>query len=86
LKVEQVSGAVPFETSENYQAYRLLYLKTKTEPHRAALDTDYDVIFNWALNKKKMTVLEKWVQEQSKNTYIRIDEQFTDCDFKILNQ
>lgn len=86
LKEGEISSAVPFETAESYQAYRLLYLKSKTEPHRATLDTDYDVIFNWALNKKKMSVLEKWVQKQSKNTYIRIDDQFLNCDFKILNK
>jgi peptidyl-prolyl cis-trans isomerase SurA len=86
LKEGEVSAAVPFETSENYEAYRLLYLKTKTAPHRATMDTDYDVIFNWALNKKKMSVLEKWVQEQSKKTYIRIDDQFLNCNFKFLNK
>jgi len=86
LKEGEVSSAVPFETSENYQAYRLLYLKTKTEPHRATLDTDYDVIFNWALNKKKQTILQKWVQEQSKNTYIRIDDHYMNCDYKFLNK
>jgi peptidyl-prolyl cis-trans isomerase SurA len=86
LKEGEVSAAVPFETSENYQAYRLLYLKTKTEPHRATIDTDYDVIFNWALNKKKVSVLEKWVQEQSKSTYIRIDDHFLDCNFKFFNK
>ena len=86
LKEGEVSAAVPFETSENYEAYRLLYLKTKTAPHRATMDTDYDVIFNWALNKKKLSVLEKWVQEQSKKTYIRIDDQFLNCNFKFLNK
>jgi len=86
LKEGEVSSAVPFETSENYQAYRLLYLKTKTEPHRATLDTDYDVIYNWALNKKKQTILQKWVQEQSKKTYIRIDDQYMNCDYKFLNK
>lgn len=86
LKEGEISSAVPFETSENYQAYRLLYLKTKTEPHRATLDFDYDVIFNWALNKKKTTALEKWVQEQSKNTYIHIDDHFLNCNYKFLNK
>jgi len=86
LKEGEVSAAVPFETSENYQAYRLLYLKTKTEPHRATMDTDYDVIFNWALDKKKTSALEKWVREQSKNTYIHIDDHFLNCNFKFLNK
>lgn len=86
LKEGEISSAVPFETDEKYQAYRLLYLKSKTEPHRANMTTDYDVIFNWALNKKKMSVLEKWVKEQSKNTYIHIDDRFLNCNFKFLNK
>lgn len=85
LKEGEVSQAVPFETDNSTEAYRLLYLKSKTDPHRASLETDYDRIQEWALEKKKMDAVEKWIKEQSKKTYIRVDDQLN-CNFNFINR
>lgn len=85
LKEGEISAPVLFETDEGYQAYRLLYLKSKTEPHRATLETDYDRIQEWALARKKLDAVQKWMKNQSKKTYIRVDDSFQ-CEFNFLNK
>jgi peptidyl-prolyl cis-trans isomerase SurA len=79
LKVGETSNAVPFTTEDGTQAYRLLYLKLRTDPHRANLKDDYNQIMEWALNKKKDAVMTKWVAEKSKTAYLRINERYKSC-------
>jgi len=81
LKVGEVSKPVTFTTKDNKEAYRLLQLIEKTEPHRANIDQDYDKIYMIALNKKHQAELDKWVIEHSKTAYIRIVDNYADCDF-----
>jgi peptidyl-prolyl cis-trans isomerase SurA len=82
LEPGQVSGPVPFKTEEGKDAYRLLYLKEKSKPHRANLKDDYDRIQNWALEYKKEQVLQKWVNERIKQTYIFINPAYSNCQFQ----
>jgi peptidyl-prolyl cis-trans isomerase SurA len=79
LKVGEISNAVPFTTEDGTQAYRLLYLKLRTDPHRANLKDDYNQIQEWALNKKKEAAIDKWVDEKSKTAYIKINDRYKDC-------
>ena len=82
LKVGETSNAVPFNSEDGTQAYRLLYLKLRTEPHRANLKDDYNYIQELALSKKKEAAMAKWVAEKSKTAYIRINDRFKDCVLK----
>ncbi|MDR0363577.1 MAG: peptidylprolyl isomerase [Bacteroidales bacterium] len=85
LNEGEISNPVLFEKEDGNQAYRILYLKSKSEPHRASLETDYDKIQDWALEKKKLDAVQKWMKEQSKKTYIRVDNSFK-CNFNFLNK
>jgi peptidyl-prolyl cis-trans isomerase SurA len=82
LKVGEVSKAVQFTTEDGTQAYRLLYLKMRTDPHRANLKEDYDKIQAWALEKKNEEAIGKWVADKSKTAYIRIGDRFKDCELR----
>ena len=82
LKVGETSKAVPFTTEDGTQAYRLLHLKLRTDPHRANLKDDYNKIQEWALEKKRTDAMGKWIADKSRNAYIRINERFAGCEFK----
>jgi len=81
LKVGEISKPVPMTTDEGKQAYRIIYLKSRTEPHVANLKEDYDFIQTAALSKKKIKVIEEWIQKKAAKTYIRIDESYKKCKF-----
>lgn len=82
LKVGETSNPVPFATEDGTQAYRLLFLKLRTDPHRANLKDDYNKIQEWALNKKKAAAIDKWVTEKSKTAYIRINDRYKGCELR----
>ncbi|MBK7174740.1 MAG: peptidylprolyl isomerase [Bacteroidales bacterium] len=82
LKVGETSAAIPYTTDDGTQAYRLLNLKLRTDPHRANLKDDYNTIQEWALNKKKEEAMGKWIGEKSKTAYIRLNDKYKNCELK----
>jgi peptidyl-prolyl cis-trans isomerase SurA len=82
LEVGQISAPVIMQDEDDAEAYRLLYLKQRTQPHRANLEEDYDQIQEWALHMKKMEAIQKWISKNSRKAYIRIDEKYQDCNFE----
>jgi peptidyl-prolyl cis-trans isomerase SurA len=78
----EISNSVPYTTEDGTQAYRVLYLKLRTEPHKANMKDDYNKIQEWALEDKKQKVIAKWVENKSKTAYIRLGDRFRTCDFK----
>ena len=80
---EEYSSPVIYINDDGVLSYRLLYLKTKVEQHKANLVEDYDVIKNDALLEKKNKTIEKWIINKVKITSIKIDEKYKTCDFVI---
>ena len=82
MNVGDISKAVPMETEEGKQAFRLLYLKTRTKPHKANLKDDYSQIQNWALDEKKAKAVNDWIKSKTDKTYISIIDEYKNCNFQ----
>ena len=81
LKTGEITKPLPMVTDEGKNAYRLVYLKSIRAPHTANLRDDYDKIQKATLENKKAELIEKWMNEKIKNTYIKIKAPYDDCDF-----
>lgn len=81
MQVGELSAPVPMKTDDNKDAYRLLYLKRKTTPHKANLKDDYTLIREWALQQKREEIINKWIENKSQKAYIKIIDDYKDCDF-----
>jgi peptidyl-prolyl cis-trans isomerase SurA len=79
LKVGQFSQPIEYSDERGKKGIRIVYLKTRTEPHRENLKDDYNRISQRALELKKETALEKWFDQKTKNYYIMIDEEYKSC-------
>jgi len=84
IKVGEISAPVLMEDEKGEEAYRLLTLKKRTEPHRANLEEDYDAIQNWALQNKRQEVIKKWIEYNAKKTYIKISDNYSDCEYEQI--
>jgi peptidyl-prolyl cis-trans isomerase SurA len=58
---------------------RLIYFKTKKEPHRENLKEDYNRVAQRALEDKKSAALEKWFKEHIPTYYVLIDKDYSNC-------
>lgn len=84
MKVGEISD--PFgmnEYGKTEKAYKIILLKSKSTAHRANLKEDYQLIQDSTLNIKKKEVMDKWIREKQKSTYIKIGDTFKNCDFEF---
>ena len=71
----------PYESTDHSHklCYKLLYLKSRTEPHRANLKQDYLLLQELALQLKNNEVMKEWYEEKKGTTYIKVGAPFRDC-------
>ncbi len=80
LKVGEFSTVIPYETPDGRPAFRVLYLKSKIEPHKANLKDDYPKLRLIALEAKKMEQMQIWLKKYIPLTYIRVDSKYAKCE------
>ncbi len=81
LKTGEISQPVPMKTDDGKQAYRLLFLKSRTDPHSANMKDDYDYIQAAALKQKQNKIIEEWIKKKAAATYIHIADEYKSCKF-----
>jgi peptidyl-prolyl cis-trans isomerase SurA len=79
MKVGDYSRPIPFTDERGKKAVRLVYLQTRTEPHRENLKDDYSKVSQRALEEKKNSVLDKWFKSHIPNYYITVDKDYMNC-------
>jgi peptidyl-prolyl cis-trans isomerase SurA len=57
----------------------VIYLQSKTEPHRENLRDDYSKVAMRALEEKKNLTVQKWFQTRLPNYYTMIDGEYQNC-------
>lgn len=78
-----ISSAMAMMDMDNNQVYRIIRLDKKIPEHKANLVDDYDNIFSAALHEAKNNKVMDWAAKMIKNTYIRIADEYKDCDFQL---
>ncbi len=71
------------EDQEGNKMFKLVLLKEKIDEHVADFSIDYVKIQNLTLAKKKQEVVDKWINDKVKDTYIKIDDSYKTCNFKV---
>jgi len=82
LKVGEVSSSVKLPSPDGKQFYKLIKLKSRSNPHTANLREDYQRISNIALQLKQNKAINDWITKKRKNVYVKLDTEFTQCKFK----
>ncbi len=79
MEVGGYSSPIAFEKQGGAKAYRMILLKTQTEPHKASLDRDYSKIKMATLEEKKNKFIGDWVMDKMGSTYIHFDKSYDTC-------
>ena len=84
MEVGEISKAftmIPQSTGK--EVCVIVKLKSRTNGHKATIAEDYQRLKNIVLEKRQAEVLDKWIREQQKTTYVRIKESWRhNCNFK----
>jgi len=74
MNVGDISPATAYTSEEKKAAVRIVFLKSRTEPHILNLRDDYNRIASEALEQKKAEVIDKWMATKIPTYYIMVDK------------
>lgn len=81
LKTGEVSAPSLTQGRDGKQVYHIVYVKSRTEPHRANLKEDYQRIQDEALAEKREKAVSAWIKKKIATTYLRIADEYKICKF-----
>ena len=82
MKVGDISNPIVMNDNDGKQAFRIVYLKSRSSAHRANLKDDYDKIQNATLERIKGNAIKKWISDKIEKTYIKFYDNYKDCKFE----
>jgi peptidyl-prolyl cis-trans isomerase SurA len=82
LKIGEISEPTVVRVGEKKEAYRMVMVKARTEPHRANLKEDYQRIQSAAEAEKKEKIVADWIDRKRSSFFVKIDSQFSGCNFQ----
>ncbi len=83
LEVGEISRVYEYQDKKGKTVYKVIRLKKKTVPHVANLKDDYSLLKMMAASDKQRRVVDSWIRERLKSTYVKINPDFRDCNFRI---
>lgn len=82
MEVGEVSKPFMMQNSKGKTVCAIVKLKTRILAHRASMQEDFQVLRDVVLAKKRQEVIEKWIRDKQRTTYVRINEDWRDCEFQ----
>ncbi|MCT4613498.1 MAG: peptidylprolyl isomerase [Marinifilaceae bacterium] len=84
LKINEISD--PFlDVSPGKELYKIIKIKSETKAHKANLADDWTILEEMLMRKKQQEIIEKWIAEKQKSTYVHLSEEYKDAKFRFGN-
>jgi len=80
LEVNEITAPFEFTSPSGESMFRLVQLQSRTAPHKADLELDYNRIMEAAKEAKKNEYVNEWIDERVRRTYIDIDPMYDHCE------
>lgn len=82
LKVGEISDPFTMLDEKGKEVCAIIKLKSKIEGHKATLSDDYQRMKALVTAKLGEEKIKEWIKEKLKTTYVRIDPEWRNCEFK----
>jgi peptidyl-prolyl cis-trans isomerase SurA len=79
LKPGEYSKPTVFMDDRGKKGVRIVFMVSKSDPHRENLRDDYNNIAQRALDGKKNAALEKWFLQKIPTMYVMIADEYRSC-------
>lgn len=81
MSVGDVTIPIQFHDVDSKEAYRIMTIKSRTDPHKANIKDDYNRLLQMATFDRQRKLVTEWIAKRSKSTYIKIDPAYA-CKFE----
>lgn len=82
MQVGDISDAFSMINSRGQLVCAIVKLKSRIESHRATITEDFQVMKDVVMNKRREQVIHDWVVDKIKHTYVRVNDEYKNCDFE----
>ena len=83
LNVGEISKAFTMvNEKDGKEVCAIVKLKSRINGHKATITDDYQNLKEIVMDKRREEMLEKWIVEKQKHTYVRINDNWKNCSFK----
>ncbi|GHU91357.1 peptidylprolyl isomerase [Bacteroidia bacterium] len=83
MEVGEISKPFTFINGKGREVVAIVKLKSRTLGHKANIADDYQSLKMMVENQKSEDILNKWLMKKIKETYIRVDPAWQNCDFQL---
>lgn len=81
MNTGEISAPFTMVNSKGKEVCAIVKLKSRIKTHRATMSEDFQVLKNVVVAKKQEEKIQEWIREKQKSTYVRINEEWRDCEF-----
>lgn len=82
LKVGEISDPFTMLDNSGKEICAIVKLKSKVDGHKATISEDYQRLKSLVTEKLGEEKIKEWIKEKLKTTYVRIDPEWQNCEFK----
>lgn len=82
LNIGEISKPFVMVNKKGKEVVAIVKLKNKIQGHRATMTDDYQILQGVLVEKLQNEKVENWIREMQKTTYVRINEDWRNCEFK----
>ncbi|MDR0976813.1 MAG: peptidylprolyl isomerase [Prevotellaceae bacterium] len=82
MNVNEISNAFTMVSRNGKEECVIVKLKSRINGHKATIAEDYQRLKDIVMDKRSNEMIDKWIREKQKTTYVRINENWRNCDFK----
>jgi peptidyl-prolyl cis-trans isomerase SurA len=83
LEEGALSESTFFVSDDQREAFRIVRMDAKYEPHRANLDLDFTRIKGFALQEKQARLVQEWKEEKLLETFVKVNSGYYPCDDQL---
>jgi peptidyl-prolyl cis-trans isomerase SurA len=82
MNVGEISKPFTMVNAKDKEVCAIVRVKSKSKAHRATLSEDFQLLKQVVQQRESNKILEDWIKEKQKTTYVRISENWHNCEFK----
>lgn len=82
MNTGEISKPFTMINSKGKEVCAIVKLKSQIKAHRATMSEDFQVLKDVVLGKLQEQKINEWIREKQRTTYVRINEDWRDCEFE----
>lgn len=82
MQTGEISAPFRMINSQGKEVCVIAKLKSRIKAHRATITEDFQMLKDIVKEKRSEEVITQWIRDKQRSTYIRINEDWRDCEFQ----